>query len=537
MRRINMYITLVLVLLLVVYLALLDTLAKPLFEHQATEMYGAEVSIDSVSISPFLGKVTLYNLQVADRRNAMRNLAQADRAYINIDMLKLARDIIEIDDLEVDGLVVLARRKEPATILRPLVAADSALAQAELPTFELPDADALIATQREKLERDIAEFKNSMIEKQVKWETKISTLPGQEDIDEYKTRIRQLKKSEGIGGKLAALHSARAIYADIDRDIQVLKLSQKEFRRDLERMREKFLRASALPQKHADQLIASLGLSGDQLAQIGSRVLRGDLGGLTQQILAPLAYNASGAADASDDMPIFIASAKINGSILPSAAGLSATGRLDSFAWPLGLADAPTVFKLEGKSLDGGSLRISAVLDHRGRSRDRVTVLLDHLPLRKMKLAGTDQLSVELEQTQANVKGELRVDGDVLSGRFTQRLTNTLFNTELAENAGDAARMLAAVLDASTEFVMEISFSGTLQSPEINFSADLDQLIETTLRNAISDQVNALTFDLQNRISDEIGPEIASARDRFLSLERLQQELEASLKQLPSIRP
>jgi hypothetical protein len=97
--------------------------------------------------------------------------------------------------------------------------------------------------------------------------------------------------------------------------------------------------------------------------------------------------------------------------------------------------------------------------------------------------------------------------------------------------------MLAAVLDASTEFVMKISFSGTLQSPEINFSADLDQLIETTLRNAISDQVNALTFDLQNRISDEIGPEIASARDRFLSLKLLQQELEASLKQLPSIRP
>jgi hypothetical protein len=537
MRRINMYITLVLVLLLVVYLALLDTFAKPLFEHQATEMYGAEVSVDSLTISPFLGKVSLYNLQVADRRNAMRNLAQTDRVYIDIDMLKLAQDIIEIDALEVDGLVMMGRRREPATILRPLVAEDSAIAQAGLPTFELPDADALIASQREKLGRDIAEFKNSMMEKQVKWETKISTLPGQADIDEYKTRIRQIKRSRSIEGKLAALHDAQAIYAEIDRDIQALKLSQKEFRRDLQRMREKVVNASALPQKHADQLIASLGLSGDQLAQIGSRVLRGDLGGLTQQILAPLAYNASGAADASDDMPIFIASAKINGSILPSAVGLSATGHLQSFAWPLDRADSPTVFKLEGNSLNGGTLQIDAVLDHLGRSRDRVTVLLDNLPLRKMKLAGTDELSVELEQTLANVSGELRVDGDALSGKFTQHLTKTLFNTEVAENAGDAARMLAAVLDASTEFVMEIAFSGTLQSPQINFSADLDRLIETTLRNAISEQVNALTFDLQNRISSEIGPEIASARNRFLNLERLQQELEDSLKQLPSIRP
>ena len=529
MHRINMYITLVLVLLLVVYLAFLDTLAKPLFEQQATEMYGAEVSIDSMTISPFLGKVTLYNLQVADRRNAMRNLARADRAYIDIDMLKLAQDIIEIDELEVDGLVMLARRREPATILRPLVAADSAIAQAGLPTFDLPDADALIATQREKLELDIAEFKLSMTKKQLKWEEKTATLPGQADIDEYRARIRQLKQTKG----LSALRDAQAIYADVNRDVAALKAMQTEFRLDLERMRQKIKNASMLPQKHVDELIASLGLSGDQLAQIGSRVLRGDLGGLTQQVLAPLAYNASGAADASDDMPIIIVAAEINGSILPSAAGLSATGTLENFTWPLNLSELPAALKLEGSSLDGGSLLIEAVLDHREIPHDKMVVLLKDLPLRNMALAGTDELSVELEQTLANVSGELLVDGDALSGEFTQHLTKTLFNTELAENAGDAARMLAAVLDASTEFVMQIAFSGTLQSPQIEFSADLDQLIETTLRNAISEQVTALTFDLQNRISDEVGPEIASAREQFASLERLQAELQDSLRQLP----
>jgi hypothetical protein len=537
MHRINMYITLVLVLLLFVYLALLDTLAKPLFEQQATDMYGAEVSIDSLTISPFLGKVTLYNLQVADRRNNMRNLTQADRAYLDIDMLKLAQDVIEIDDLEVDGLVMLARRREPAVILRPLVAPDSAIAQAGLPTFELPDADALIASQREKLEEDIINFKLTMMQNQAKWEERIATLPGPAEIDEYRERISQLTQSGSLAARLASLNDSRKIYADIDRDVQTLKRSQKEFRADLESMREKVKFAATLPQKHADQLIASLGLSGDQLAQIGSQVLRGDLSGLTQQVLAPLAYNASGAADASDDMPIFIAEAEINGSILPSAAGLTASGHLENFAWPLDLAAKATVFKLEGNSLDGGSLRIEATLDHRARVRDRIIVLLENLPLRKMQLAGTDELSVELEQTLANVSGQLRVDDNALSGKFTQHLTNTLFNTEIAENGGDAARMLAAVLDASTEFVMEIAFSGTLESPQINFSADLDQLIETTLRNAISEQVNALTFDLQNRISAEIGPEIASAREQLMSLETLQKELEASLKELPSTRP
>jgi hypothetical protein len=535
MHKPTRYIVIVLVVILAIYLAFLDTLAKPIFEQQATEMYGAEVSIDSLNISPFLGKVTLHNVQVADRRNAMRNLTQADRAHIDIDMLKLAQDILELDVLEIDGLVMLARRSQPAVILRPLVAADSGIATAGLPTFELPDADALIAQQREKLDADIAEFKSAITEKQLKWQKKIATLPTQADIDGYKARIKQLTQSQGVAGKLAALRDAQKLYADVNRDAEAIQSMRAEFRGDLQLMRENVDMASALSQNHVDQLIMSLGLSSEQMAQIGSRLLRGDLSGLFQQVLAPLAYNASGAADSSDDMPIYIGSAKINGSILPSAAGFSAVGHLENFTWPLDLSDLPAVLKLEGNSVEGGSMLIDAVLDHRQAPRDTMVVLIENLSLRNMVLAGTDELSIKLDQTLANVSGELKVDGDALSGGFTQQLTKTLFTTELAENAGDSARLIAAVLDASSEFKMQTTFSGTLQSPEIGFSADLDQLIERTLRNAISEKVSGLTAELGNQISSEIGPEIASAREQFTSLEQLQKELEAKLQQLSKI--
>ena len=104
MRSSTRYTVIFFSVLLVVYLLLLDTLAKPLFESQATEMYGAQVSIDSLHISPFVGKVTLFQLQVADRSNAMRNLAQADKAYVDISILKLAKDIIEVEQLDLEGL-------------------------------------------------------------------------------------------------------------------------------------------------------------------------------------------------------------------------------------------------------------------------------------------------------------------------------------------------------------------------------------------------------------------------------------------------
>ena len=111
MRRINLYITAFLLLVLVVYLAFLDTLAKPVFERLATEQYGAEVSIDSLSLQPFMGRATLFELQVVDRRNAMQNLVQADRVYVDIDMIKLAESVIDVSDMEIDGLLAFAPRE------------------------------------------------------------------------------------------------------------------------------------------------------------------------------------------------------------------------------------------------------------------------------------------------------------------------------------------------------------------------------------------------------------------------------------------
>jgi len=304
MRRINVYITLALLGLLVIYFALLDTLAKPIFESQATEIYGAEVSIDSIKVSPFVGRVTLYNLQVADRRDAMRNLARADQVYMDLSILKLADNIVEVEELAIDGLVMFSRRGSAATILRPLVADDSGIATASLPNFKLPDADALIAIQRDKLEADMDQFKQSLAQKKVKWQKKIATLPTPEDIDQYKQRIRDLRRSEGGLEKMAAINKAQGLYAQVNGDIQTIQSMQQEFRGDLQRMREQVDMAADLPQKHVDELIASLGLSSDQLAQIGSRILRGDLAGLTEQVLAPLAYNASGEVNSQVNMPI-----------------------------------------------------------------------------------------------------------------------------------------------------------------------------------------------------------------------------------------
>lgn len=535
MRTTSRYIVLVLVVILIVYLALLDTLAKPLFEAQASEMYGAEVSVSALEFSPFAGSVTLHTLQIADRRNAMHNLAQAERAYIDISILKLAEDIIDVEELRIDGLMMFTPREQAAVILRPLLEDDDPIAQAGLPDFKLPDVDSLVARQRSKLNADMAGLRQTFATKEEKWRSRVMELPSAEDLASYRERIARLKAQKDAAGNLTATPELRTVIAELHSDVARLQSMQQEFRGDLQLMREAVDLVSTLAQRHTDELIHSLGLSNEQIAQLGSQILRGDFDGLLQQVLAPLAYNKSGAAVDADDMPIYINSAHFNGQLLPSAAGLSTRGELTGFAWPLEIAADATLLYMTGTSLGGGDLLIEASIDHRGNAIDAVIVAINRLPLQDMRMAGGSDVAVVMQQALATINGEMSLRGEELRGAFTQHFTDAVFKTELSDTAGDATQLIASLLHSTTDFMLQIELGGTVFSPQMHLGTDLDQIFQNSMRDALSGQVNRLTTDLQNRISNEIGPEIANARIQFEGLESLQADLETTLGQLSQI--
>ena len=84
MRSSTRYTVIFFSVLLVVYLLLLDTLAKPLFESQASELYGAEVSVEDGSTLVLLaadreGYANLCRLLTLGRRRS----ATTDRQHEN----------------------------------------------------------------------------------------------------------------------------------------------------------------------------------------------------------------------------------------------------------------------------------------------------------------------------------------------------------------------------------------------------------------------------------------------------------------------
>ncbi len=538
MRRSRLYTVIFLSLILLVYLAFLDDLAKPVFERLATEQYGAEVSVERLTLKPFLGKATLYQLQVADRRDAMRNLVQADRVYVDLDIIKLVENVVDVSEMEIDGLLAFAARAEPATILRPLVEDDSPLAKVGLPDFDLPDIDQLIDRKRDELVTEVDALQSLFEETEAKWKQRSEIVPDEARLKEYKRRIDKLKDIDNPLQALSAAAEARKIYTEINTTVKDVRSLQAEFNQDVQTLREQVQLATQLPQKYTQALVRELGLDSEQIAQLGRQLLSGDMDGLLQQVLAPLAFNASGEASAQQDaMPIFIRQGRINGSLLPSAAGLSVQGKIKDFAWPLENAEEVATLLLDGSTLDGGAMVVKANVDHRSGSADTVAVNLSRLPLRNMVLAGTKGLGIELEQTLADVSGELRIKDGNLDGAFIQRFNETVFDTTLAAGAPASAELIAQVLEASNEFMMRIGFSGTLEAPRVVLSSDMDKLFQTTIESAIDEAVSKLTAELKQKLSEEVGPDILAARDRFGALEGLQEELQANIAALNQLSP
>ncbi|MEE4661783.1 MAG: hypothetical protein V2J89_15040, partial [Halieaceae bacterium] len=123
------------------------------------------------------------------------------------------------------------------------------------------------------------------------------------------------------------------------------------------------------------------------------------------------------------------------------------------------------------------------------------------------------------------------VDGK-LDGAFVQRFTQTLFNTSLAEDAPASAQLIANVLKNTTNFMMQLGFSGTLQQPRVRLSSDMDKLFQTTIESVIDNAVSKLTANLSQRLNEEVGPDIVAARERFGALENLQATLEQNVAEL-----
>ncbi len=530
MRARTRYSLVIFGILLVVYLMLWDTIAKPLFEAQASDLYGGEVSIDRLDMSVWQGKTTLYHIQVADRSNPMRNLAEAHRVYIDIHLMKLlARNVVDVESMEIEGLTVFTDREKPAETIRPLIDPDSDLAKADLPDFELPDLDALIAQRQSELESDLIQLEDVFRATDAKWRPRIAELPTTEEIASLRAQSDELERAYKNGDASTELtEQARQVQQEISVRLAAINVMYLEFTHDMQQLRAALAEADQLPIRHSRSMLRDLGLSPEQTARLGNEMLRGELSGVLQQVLAPIVYSSAGEVDQTKT-PVHIEQASISGHLLNPAKELQVSGELRNFTWPLEQAGEAATLELAGRGSEGGLVQISARVDHRAGVSDDIEMSIQNLMMQGMQLEGDEELALELSAARATIEGGLKIRGNELSGNINQQYTETNFKTQLAPDAREAAQLIATMLENNHDYRINMRFAGTPSSPQITYASDMDQQFSATIKAAIADEVGRIIAAIERRAAEEARPRIAQARETIAELRELEASLAASL--------
>lgn len=503
-----------------------NPIAKFVIETEGSKLWGAPIEVSNIYIDVINQTVRLQNLNVANPEDPQSTMAKADDLYIEIIPESLLDQKVEIKNLEVSGLSLLAGYSFNNDL------SDQGTSPIALPDFSFPDTDTLITSKKTAINADIDNIKKEIKGIEDEWKIKLDSLPDDDRLDEYKMRIHRLKGRGNLFEKLAAAKDLKKIYREVRQDVKQIKNLQQDFKRDQQRLNKQITAARKLPEKYSKDLVQSLGLNLDQLSNLASRALAGDLKAALRNMLGKLQPgNDSSPAESGMPYEILLHKATISGPLFEQIPGLLVKATLSDISYPLEKANSAASINLEGGIGGNDSLRLVSTIDHRDGIEDSFKIEASALQLRSLTLTEQPEVSINLASALLNVAGTLKLEGEKISGKLEQNFSHSKFLIDLPANASRAAEIIAEVLGTTSDFGLTINFGGTLSDPQLSFqTSNLDKLISKAVVSQISRQVQRLQSDTSYALGKQLNPEIQSLFSQVQGLNGIGAELETQKK-------
>jgi len=564
----------ILALVLVIGFFFLDNWAKAGLEAGGTRVNGAEVNVGDVDLTLSPVGFNIQNVQITNVQRPERNLFEIEQARLDINMAQLFLGRVKIDQLVVDGMRADTERERPGRVLEREPSDDDGpgvgeraragagermdAIRAELPDAESAANDALTRT-REAVEASETELEGA----QERAQNAVDQLPNQASLDDYDRRIASLRDRD-----VKSLEALRQLQSDFDalqKEVVADQRSIAEARQAagnaVDTGRQSLQRVSRAPAEDWAALREAYPLNRASALKAG-RLLLGDA--LFDRIetyqnyyrqaapwLRRLAPSRGGEEDAGPQ--------RLDGRFVrfehpnPAPDFLLDQARVgfeaDGWPWTLTLADVtgqqrltnePVTLELTRGEGDKAVLRVEGTLDRRqDEARDRFRISGRDLGFgsRQVNLAGTD---LDWEPGQVDLGGDITVTGGELDGGLNLTFAGTDFQTQ---GSGRTVELLQRALADISDFELGINLSGTIDSPGIEITSDLDNRLNDALatvlrqeydhwlaeaRSALDAEVDRLRepLDAEQQRIEERRDEVQQRADEF------QQEVVAKLEAL-----
>lgn len=538
---------------------LIDNLIKGWIEKGGTRLVGAKVELGKADLKLAPLGLVLEDLQITNPKQPMTNILEAGSIGLSIEASHLLRRKLIVSLMTADNLRfdtsrktsgVVAQRKPSSETSEQ--AGDTTSDAFKMPSLAVPDVKEILS--REELRTVIAakELKRGLDDFKEKWQKRLDELPDQDTFEQYEKRLDKVSSAKkSITGVLAATGEAKAVYDDVNQDLQELKKAEKDFEKELASLKKQAARLKNLPAEDFRRLRDKYSLSSQGAVNI-TQMLFGDKAGRylklfldgyhiikpllemrpatpeNQKVVQPARSKGVDVHFATDNQPppFLVRLAKVSATI-PYGDISGEIQNLTPFQAFLG---KPLIFSFSGQNLqDLQKVNIDGVLNHVDPSKasDRVTAVVEGLKVGEKN----KQQPVYLEKGLADL--ELAVA--VVKGRIDAQLQADVSSASIATadyfGEGQLAQTLQKALLGISAFNVQADIEGNIDDYRVSLSSNIDDVLKDAMGRQLKKRAGAFEKSLNDAIAEKTKEPLAENSRRISGLDSIEDELTSRLGQ------
>lgn len=508
---------------------------------------GAKVEFASIETSIWDGRVELRDLKVANPQSLLRNLVEAEKTELSIDVNALFHKRLVVRNGEISGIKFDTERAESGEL--EIVIDESAGPSMFDPlTAKAGEwAGQWFDSASERLDTDFADqLKTPQVARALedRWKqygeslrTRAADLKarGKQIEDEFReAKKNPLRGIERIPALQAQLKEVRQELASLQKEIKNLPA---QVRTD----REALLTAKKSDEEFVKQQLKFDGLDGDNLTQVllGEPVALGTHNALewvswvrkrlptnsTKQI-AKQRSRGTDVAFGNAQPQIYIERLSLALTAPCGAEPLEFTGSLTN------LCDQPRLLaepaRLQLVATGDIPVTVEVTSDRRGEvARDELFLNCAAIPMGGQILGNADRLALQLAPCTANFRVELVVEGDEIKGQIVFQQPSFSISPVGGPRANQT--LLVACQEALAnirEVSANVKLAGTLQRPQVKLESTFGKELSSGITSAVVNLASQKSEALLAKVSGQVNEQLAKLESTKAGLE---QELLAKL--------
>lgn len=516
-------------------------------EIAGTQMVGAKVDVNKVSLSLSPLGFSIYRLQVTDPEQPMVNAFDVAEVDFHMDTMELLRLKTVITDMQIKGLQVNTPRKTSGAILRaeakPEQAAETDAEEEKGGLPALNEVDVAAIFQREELAslEHINRLKVDLGQAREQWKSALAGMPNDEKINSYSQRISEVSfdrtgnTAEDLKQLEAARKTLKKLRAEIKGDMDHVSETRKELLLVNKTISSSAREAKTMAGQDVSRLREKYSLSPEGLGNISGLLFGEKVQLLLQDALVwygklmPIyrRFESSGVEE-EDTRPERFAGRDIRfpeqrpmPDFLVRKAGVSMdlpvgkiTGEIRNLTSDQSVLGHPLTFNLFSKEMhDVQDIEITGTFNHvdEANSRDNIRVVASHISLKELDVLKDDQFPLQMAAAKVNLEGDLELIGENLGAHVKTDFMETSFAIPFAEKPGAIAEGLAAAIKDVDAFNAEVVISGTIRKHGVSFTSSLDDV----LKDAVGEQVRKAAAELEKNLRAELDQRLKGPRSEL----------------------